>query len=45
MEEVVARNLAIEALKKELETLGAKKDQLAGDVAGLRVARADFENL
>ena len=37
--------MAIEALKKELETLEAKKGQLAGDVVGLRMARADFENL
>ena len=38
MEEVVDHNLAIEALKKEVEILEAEKARLVGDVAGLRVA-------
>jgi len=42
---VVARDLAIEALKKELEMVEAEKAQLAGEIAGLSVARGDFENL
>jgi prefoldin subunit 5 len=44
-QEVVDCNLAIEALKKEVETLEAEKDQLVGEVRGLRVARTDLENL
>ena len=44
-EEVVDRNLAIEALKKEIDTLEAKKARLAGEVGGLNAPRADLENL
>ena len=44
-QEVVDRNLAIEALKKEVETLEAEKSQLAGEVDGLRIAHAELEEL
>ena len=44
-QEVVNRNLAIEALKKELDTLEAEKTQLAGGVGGLSATRTDLENL
>ena len=37
--------MAIEALKKELDTLEAEKTWLAGETAGLRVAHADLEEL
>ena len=37
--------MAIEALKKELEMVEAEKARLAGEIAGLRVAHGDFENL
>jgi hypothetical protein len=43
--EVVNRNLAIEALKKEVETLEAEKDHIEGEVGGLIVARTNLENL
>jgi cell division protein FtsB len=42
-QEVVDRNLVIEALKTELDTLEAEKTQLVGETAGLRAARADLE--
>ena len=42
---MVDRNLAIEALKKEVETLEAKKTRLVGEVGGLRTARAKLEEL
>jgi hypothetical protein len=44
-QEVVDRNLAIEALKKELGTLKAKKTRLVGVVGGLHAARTDLDNL
>jgi len=40
---VVDRNLAIEALKKEVETLDAKKTQLVGEVGGLCTVCAELE--
>ena len=43
--EVVDRNLAIEALKKEVETLEAEKTRLVGEVGGLRTVRAELEEL
>ena len=43
MREVVDRNLAIEALKKEVETLEAKKTQFVGEVGGLCTIRAELE--
>jgi hypothetical protein len=43
--EVVNRNLAIEALKKEVETLEAEKDHIEGEVGGLIVAHTNLENL
>jgi len=42
---VVNPNLAIEALKKELDTLEAEKTQVAEEVGGLSAARTDLENL
>jgi len=45
MHEVVDRNLAIEALKKEVDTLEAKKTWLAGEVGSLYTAQADLEDL
>ena len=45
MQEAVDRNLAIEALKKVVDTLEAKKTRLAGKVGGLRTAQADLEEL
>jgi hypothetical protein len=44
-QEVVDHNLAIEALKKEVDTLGVEKDRLEGEVGGLNIARTDLENL
>ena len=44
-QEVVNRNLAIEALKKELDIVEAKKTQFVGEVGGLSAARTDLENL
>ena len=44
-EEVVDRNLAIEALKKEIDKLEAEKARLIGDVGGPNATRADLENL
>ena len=41
--EVVDRNLAIEVLKEEVETLEAEKTHLVGKVGGLRIVRADLE--
>ena len=43
--EVVDHNLAIEALKNEVETLEAKKTRLVGEVGSLRTARAELEEL
>jgi hypothetical protein len=43
--EVVDHNLAIEALKKEVETLEAKKTRLVGEVGGLRTTHAELEEL
>ena len=45
MREVVDRNLATEALKKEVETLEAKKTRLVGEVGGLGTAHAELEEL
>ena len=42
---MVDRNLAIEALKKEVDTLEAEKTQLAGEVGSLHTAQADLEDL
>ena len=44
-QEVVDCNLAIEAFKKEVETLEAKKDRLVREVGGLSAAHTDLENL
>ena len=43
--EVVDRNLAIEALKNEVETLEAEKTWLVGEVCSLRTAHAELEEL
>ena len=43
--EVVYRNLAIEALKNEVETREAEKTRLVGEVGSLRTARAKLEEL
>ena len=45
MQEVVDHNLAIEALKKEVDTLEAKKTWLAGEVGGLHTIQAKLEEL
>ena len=42
---MVDSNLAIEALKKEVDTLEAEKTRLAGEVGGLRTAQPDLEGL
>ena len=42
---MVNRNLAIEALKKEVETLEVEKTQLVGEVGGLHTAHAKLEEL
>ena len=42
---MVDHNLAIEALKKEVETLEAEKTWLVGEVGGLRTAHAELEEL
>ena len=42
---MVDRNLAIEALKKEVDTLEAEKARLAGEVGGLRTVQAELEEL
>ena len=42
---MVDRNLAIEALKKEVDTLEAMKTRLAGEVGGLCAMQADLEGL
>jgi predicted nucleic acid-binding Zn-ribbon protein len=42
---VVDRNLAIEALKKEVDTLEVEKTRLAGEVGGLRTAQAELWKL
>ena len=42
---MVNHNLAIEALKNEVETLEAKKTRLVGEVGSLRTARAELEEL
>ena len=44
-QEVVDRNLAIEALKKEMDILEVEKTQLAGEVGGLRTAQAELGEL
>ena len=44
-QEVVDRNLAIEALKKEVDTLEAEKTRLVEDVGGLCTAQTDLEEL
>ena len=44
-QEVVGHNLAIEALKKEVDTLKAEKTWLVGEVGGLRAAHAKLEEL
>ena len=42
---MVKHNLAIEAFKKEVETLEAKKTRLVGEVGGLHTAHAELEEL
>ena len=44
-QEVVDRNLAIEALKKEMDILEVEKTRLAGEVGGLRTAQAELGEL
>ena len=44
-QEVVDRNLAIEALKKEMDILEVEKTWLVGEVGGLRTTQADLEDL
>jgi prefoldin subunit 5 len=43
--EVLDRNEAIEALKKEIEVLVAEKTHLTAEVGGLSSTRAEVENL
>jgi predicted RNase H-like nuclease (RuvC/YqgF family) len=43
--EVLDRNEAIEALKEEVEVLGAKKTRLVAEVGGLSIACVEAENL
>jgi hypothetical protein len=38
-------NLAIETLKKEVDTLEVEKTHLAGEVGGLHTTQADLEEL
>ena len=42
---MVDRNLAIEALKNEVETLEAEKTQLVGEGGSLRTTHAKLEEL
>ena len=42
---MVDHNLAIEALKNEVETLEAEKTRLVGEVGSLRTAHAELEEL
>ena len=42
---MVDHNLAIEALKKEVEILETEKTRLVGEVGGLRTAQAELEEL
>ena len=42
---VVDRDLAIEALKKELEMVEAEKTRPAGEVAGLHTSQVNFDDL
>lgn len=42
---VVDRDLAIEALKKELEMVEAEKTRPAGEVAGLHASQVNFDDL
>ena len=44
-QELVDHNLAIEALKKEVETLEAEKTWLVGEIGSLRTACAKLEEL
>jgi cell division protein FtsB len=43
--EVLDRNEVIEALKKEVEVLGAEKTRLMAEVGGLSATRAEAESL
>ena len=45
MQEVVGRNQAIEALKKEMGILEVEKTRLAGEVGGLCTAQAELGEL
>ena len=45
MQEIVDRNLAIEALKKEMNILEVEKTWLAGKVGGLRTTQAELGEL
>jgi hypothetical protein len=42
---IIDRDVTFEVLKKEVEVVEAEKTQLAKEVAGLHMARADFEDL
>jgi len=44
-QEVVDRDVAIEALQNELDTVESEKKQLVEEVVGLRAAEKDFKNL
>jgi hypothetical protein len=45
MQEVVSHNMAIEAMKMEVDTLEVEKNWLVGEVRALSVARTNLENL
>ena len=45
MQEFVDHNLAIKALKKEIDILEVEKTQLAREVGGLRIAQAELGEL
>ena len=45
MKEIIDHNVTIEALKREVEVVEAENTWLVEEVAGLHVARADFEDL
>ena len=44
-QEVVDRDIAIEALKKEVEMVEVEKARLVNEVAGLHAAQSDIEDL
>jgi hypothetical protein len=45
MQEVLSHNMAIEAMKMEVDTLEAEKNRLVGEVRALSIARTNLENL